>query len=335
MVTIAGNVGMMALVHTFSSLHTPMYYFLSSLSMVDISYSSVITPNMLSHFLSSKKSISKSISFLDCAVQLYLFCALGCTEAILLSSMSYDRYVAICHPLHYALIMTKKKCFGLVLYSSSISFFQSVVQTSCVFSLPFCGSNLIDHFCCDILPLISLSSSHSLHCEMVSGVLIAIFGTYTLTTIFLSYVFIFLLIFRMTTTQSRQKAFSTCSSHIICVSTYITAVFFTYLRPYSGRFNIQDKVASVLYTAVTPMLNPLIYSLRNQEVKRLLVQTLHLAQCSQESTVLQATTKPRHVHQIARQRSLIGHCGEHISIALESSGSVLYATAYDAFHCTW
>ncbi|XP_077329940.1 olfactory receptor 5F1-like [Lithobates pipiens] len=268
--TIIGNVGMIALVCVFPSLHTPMYYFLSSLSLVDLLYSSVTTPNMLSHLLSPKKSIS----FLGCAVQLYFFCALGCTEAILLSTMSYDRYVAICHPLHYSLIMTKKKCFGLVLYSSSISFLQSIVQTTCVFSLPFCGSNLIVHFCCDIPPLISLSCSHTLHCDMVSGVLIAIFGTYTLTTIFLSYIFIFLLIFRMTSTKSRQKAFSTCSSHIICVSTYITAVFFTYLRPYSGSFNIQDKVTSVFYTAVTPMLNPLIYSLRNQEVKRLLVQAI-------------------------------------------------------------
>ncbi|KAM5170384.1 olfactory receptor 5AR1-like [Mantella aurantiaca] len=269
-VTVIGNVGMVALVYVFSSLHTPMYYFLSSLSLVDLFYSSVTTPNMLSHFLFA----NKSISFFDCALQLYFFCALGCTEAILLSTMSYDRYVAICHPLHYNLIMTKKKCFGLILYSSSISFLQAVVQTSCIFSLPFCGPNLIDHFCCDILPLIGLSCSDTLHCDMVSGVLIATFGIYTLTTIFLSYIFIFLSILRMTSTKGRQKAFSTCSSHIICVSTYITAVLFTYLRPYSGSFQTQDKVASILYTAVIPMLNPLIYSLRNQEVKRLLVQAM-------------------------------------------------------------
>lgn len=266
--TIVGNVGMIALVCFFSSLHTPMYYFLASLSLVDLLYSSVITPNMLTHFLALKKSIS----FVGCAVQLYLFCALGCTEAVLLSTMSYDRYVAICQPLHYNLIMTKKKCFGLVIYSSSVSFLQSVVQTTCVFSLPFCGSNLIDHFCCDFPPLIRLSCSDSLHCNMVSGVLIATFGVYTLMTIFLSYIFIFLLIFRMTTTKSRQKAFSTCFSHILCVSTYLTAVFFTYLRPYSGTFEIKDKVASVIYITVIPMLNPLIYSLRNQEVKGLLVQ---------------------------------------------------------------
>ncbi|XP_018415277.1 PREDICTED: olfactory receptor 1019-like [Nanorana parkeri] len=270
LVTIVGNVGMIALVCVFSSLHTPMYYFLSCLSLVDLFYSSAITPNMLSHFVSSKKTIS----FLGCAVQYYFFCALGCTESILLSTMSYDRYVAICHPLHYTLIMTRKKCFGLVLYSSFVSFLQSVVQTSCVFSLPFCGSNLIDHYCCDIPPLMRLSCSNTLHCDMVSGILIATFGIYTLATIFLSYILIFMSVFRMTTSKGRQKAFSTCSSHIICVSTFLTAVFFTYLRPNSGTFEIKDKVASVFYTAVTPMLNPLIYSLRNQEVKRLLVQVI-------------------------------------------------------------
>ncbi|XP_040202896.1 olfactory receptor 1444-like [Rana temporaria] len=270
LVTLVGNMGIIAIVFVFSSLHTPMYYFLSSLSLVDIFYSSVITPNMLSQI----PSLKKSISFLGCAAQCYFFCALGCTEVILLSSMSYDRYVAICHPLHYTLIMTKKKCFGLVLYSSSISFLQSIVQTSCVFSLPFCGSNLIDHFYCDIPPLIRLSCSDNLHCDMVTGGLVAAFGIYTLTTIFISYALIFRSIFRMTSTKSRQKAFSTCSSHIICVSVFVTAIFFVYLRPHSGGFDKQDKVASVFYTAVSPMLNPLIYSLRNQEVKRVLAQAL-------------------------------------------------------------
>ncbi|XP_018415273.1 PREDICTED: olfactory receptor 1009-like [Nanorana parkeri] len=270
MVTIVGNVGMIALVCVFSNLQTPMYYFLSCLSFVDIFYSSVIIPNTLYHLLSLKKSIS----FLGCAVQYYFFSALASTETLLLSTMSYDRYVAICHPLHYTLIMTKKKCFGLVLYSYSISFLQSIVQISCTFSLPFCGPNLIDHFYCDIAPLLKLSCANNFHCDMVTGALVAACGIYTLTTIFLSYSFIFLSIFRMTSNKGRQKAFSTCSSHIICVSTFITAVFFTYLRPHSGAFEIQDKVASLFYTAVTPMLNPLIYSLRNQEVKRLLVQAM-------------------------------------------------------------
>ncbi|XP_072254833.1 olfactory receptor 5AR1-like [Pyxicephalus adspersus] len=270
MVTLVGNVGIIAFVCTSSNLQSPMYYFLGSLSLVDLLYSSVITPNTLFHLLSTKKSIS----FLGCATQLYLFCALASTEATLLSTMSYDRYVAICHPLHYALIMTKKKCFALALLSSAISFMQSVAQSSCVFSLPFCGSNLIDHFYCDIPPMLGLSCSNTFHCDMVTGILVGVWGIFTMTTILLSYSFIITSIFKITSAKGRQKAFSTCSAHIICVSTFFTAVFFTYLHPHSGAFTIQDKVASVFYTTVTPMLNPLIYSLRNQEVKQVFVHVM-------------------------------------------------------------
>nr|DBA29724.1 TPA: hypothetical protein GDO54_005786 [Pyxicephalus adspersus] len=271
MVTIIGNLGMVAIVYAFSSLHTPMYFFLSSLSLVDLFYSSVITPNMLFNFFSARKSIS----FLGCALQLYFFCALASTEIILLSTMSYDRYVAICHPLHYTLIMTKKKCFGLVLFFTSLSFLQSIAHVCCVFSLPFCGSNFIDHFYCDIPPLLKLScSTNSLRCNMITGILVSAYAIYILMAIFLSYTFIFISIFKMTSAKGRQKAFSTCSSHIICVLTFFTAIFFTYLRPHSGAFEIQDKVASIFYTTMTPMLNPLIYSLRNQEVKRILVQAM-------------------------------------------------------------
>nr|DBA29723.1 TPA: hypothetical protein GDO54_005785 [Pyxicephalus adspersus] len=240
MVTIVGNLGIIALVFAFSSLHTPM----------------------------------KSISFFGCALQLYFFSALASTETLLLSTMSYDRYVAICHPLHYTLIMTKKKCFGLILLCYSLCFMQSFVHTCCVFSLPFCGPNLIDHFYCDIPPLLKLSCSSPFHCTMVTGILVVACGIYTFIAISLSYAFIFLSIFRMTSSNGRRKAFSTCSSHIICVSTFFTTVFFVYLRPHSGVFRIQDKMASVFYTTVTPMLNPLIYSLRNQEVKQILIQVI-------------------------------------------------------------
>ncbi|XP_072254824.1 olfactory receptor 5AR1-like [Pyxicephalus adspersus] len=270
MITLVGNIGMIALVFAFSSLHTPMYFFLGSLSLVDILYSSVITPNMLSQFLLPKKCIS----LLGCALQFYFFCALVSTEAILLSTMSYDRYVAICHPLHYTLIMTKKKCFGLVFYSAFVSFLQSIVQTSCLFSLSFCGSNHIDHFYCDIQPLLKLSCSSTFHCNIITVILVAVFGMYTLMTIFLSYTFIFISIFHMTSTKGRKKAFSTCSSHIICVSIFVTADFLVYLHPHSGAFDKQNKVASIFYTIITPMLNPLIYSLRNQEVRRVFVQAM-------------------------------------------------------------
>nr|DBA29722.1 TPA: hypothetical protein GDO54_005784 [Pyxicephalus adspersus] len=269
-VTILGNLGMISLVYTFSSLHTPMYFFLCSLSLADLFYSSVITPNTLFQLLSLKKSIS----FFGCALQLYFFCALASTETLLLSTMSYDRYVAICYPFHYNLIMTKKKSFGLIILCYSLCFMQSFAHTCCVFSLPFCGPNLIDHFYCDIPPLLKLSCSNPLHCTMVTGILVVIYGIYTFTTISLSYAFIFLSIFRMTSSNGRLKAFSTCSSHIICLSTFFTTVFFVYLGPHSGVFELQDKMASVFYTTVPPMLNPLIYSLRNQEVKQILIQAI-------------------------------------------------------------
>ncbi|KAM9312360.1 olfactory receptor 5F1-like [Gastrophryne carolinensis] len=269
-VTITVNLGMMALVHSSSSLHTPMYYFLSKLSLVDLLYSSVVTPKGLSDLMSPRKSIS----FIGCALQFYFYAALASTEAVLLSIMSYDRYVAICHPLHYTLIMTKRKCLGLVLYSFSINFTHSVAQTSCVFSLSFCGSNVVEHFFCDVAPLFRLSCSDTLRCEVVTSFLVGACGIYTMTTILLSYAFIVSAVLRMTSGTGRQKAFSTCSSHIICVSTFITSVFCVYLRPQSNVFEIQDKVASVFYSVVTPALNPIIYSLRNQEVKRTLMHAL-------------------------------------------------------------
>lgn len=275
MATIVGNLGIIVLVYVSSSLHTPMYFFLSSLSLVDLLYSSVITPNALLDLVSSKKSIS----FSGCALQLYFFCALASTETILLSTMSYDRYVAICHPLHYTMIMTKRKCFGMVLCFTLLSFLQSVAHVCCVFNLPFCGSNLIDHFYCDIPPLLKLSCSKTLHCALTTGILVTSYAIYILIAIFLSYIFIFMSIFKITSSKGRQKAFSTCSSHLICVLTFFTAIFFTYLRPHSGGFRVQDKVASVFYTAVTPMLNPIIYCLRNQEVKDLLVQAVKKSHC--------------------------------------------------------
>nr|DBA29725.1 TPA: hypothetical protein GDO54_005787 [Pyxicephalus adspersus] len=270
MVSIVGNLGMITLVYSFSSLHTPMYFMLSSLSLVDLFYSSVITPQLLVHFFSTRKLIS----FIGCALQLYFFSALASTGNLLLSTMSYDRYVAICHPFHYTLIITKKRCFSLVFYSSTISFLQSLANTICVFSLPFCGSNFIDHFYCDIPPMLKLSCSKSFHCNIVTGFLVTAYGICTMTTIILSYTFIFLSISKMTSNESRRKAFSTCSSHIICISTFFTAVLFTYLSPHSGPFSIQEKIASVFFTIISPMLNPLIYSLRNQEVKQVLVRAM-------------------------------------------------------------
>ncbi|XP_072254837.1 olfactory receptor 5AP2-like [Pyxicephalus adspersus] len=268
MVTVYGNVGMMAMVYFSSSLHTPMYFFLSYLSIVDLFYSSVITPKMLADLLSNKKSIT----FIGCALQFYFFAALVGTEVFVLSIMAYDRYVAICHPLHYILIMTKKKCLFLVLFTFSVGFLQSVAQTSSLFSLEFCESNLIDHFYCDIPPLIRLSCSDTHICNIVTLFFVCLCSLSSLTTILVSYTLIVSSIVRITSAAGRKKAFSTCSSHLMCATIFYVTVYLTYLPPSSSSLKKQEMVASVFYTVVTPMLNPLIYSLRNQEVKKVIIR---------------------------------------------------------------
>ncbi|XP_075061667.1 olfactory receptor 5B21-like [Mixophyes fleayi] len=271
MVTVMGNIGMMTVVHNTSNLHTPMYFFLTYLSLVDVLYSSVITPKMLSDLLSMKKAIS----FDGCALQFFFFAALACTEVLLLSSMSYDRYAAICHPFHYVSVMTKKKCWYLVVLSFSIGFLQSSMQTSCIFSLQFCGSNLIDHFYCDMPPLLKLSCSDTLSCNIVCLFLIVTCSSGSLAVILISYTLIIFSILQLKSAESRKKAFSTCSSHLMCATIYYVSVFFAYLHSPSNVFDKQVKIASVFYSVVTPMLNPLIYSLRNQEVKRVIIRTIH------------------------------------------------------------
>ncbi|KAM5171693.1 olfactory receptor 5AR1-like [Mantella aurantiaca] len=271
LVTILGNVGLIVLVFVASNLHTPMYYFLRYLSAVDLFYSTAIAPKMLSDLT----SLRKTITFNGCALQFFFFAALAGTEVLLLSCMSYDRYAAICHPLHYVSIMTKSKCLSLVGLSFSFGFFQSVVQTSCLFSLQYCGPNLIDHFYCDAPPLVQLSCSKMFLCNTFTILFVGSYCLYSLTSILVSYAFIFTTILRINSSEGRQKAFSTCSSHLMCSSVFYISVFFTYLRSPSSALDKGDKVASVFYTVMTPMLNPLIYSLRNQEVKRAIKQAIY------------------------------------------------------------
>ncbi|OCT90887.1 olfactory receptor 1020 [Xenopus laevis] len=267
LITILGNSGMVVMVYNTPHLHSPMYYFLASLSMVDLCYSSVITPKMLTDLVSR----IKHISFTGCALQFFFFAALAVTESLLLSSMSYDRYVAICHPLHYPLIMTKKKCAGLCFAASAFGFSQSSAQTGCIFSLRFCRFNQIDHFYCDVPPLLKISCSKTFPCELVTIVFFCCFGMGSLTTILVSYTLIVSSILRIKSAAGRSKAFSTCSSHFICVCVFYWTALFIYLRLPFSNVDKQDKVLSVFYTVVIPMLNPLIYSLRNQEVKRVLL----------------------------------------------------------------
>ncbi|XP_056424943.1 olfactory receptor 5B12-like [Hyla sarda] len=267
LVTLVGNAGMVALVLMVSKLHTPMYFFLSYLSMVDLLYSSTITPKMLSDLISMKKTIS----YTGCALQFFIFAAMAATEAFLLSSMSYDRYAAICHPLHYVSIMTKKKCWCFVLFSFNLGFLQSSAQTGCVFSLEFCGSNHVAHFYCDVPPLLKLSCSNTFTCNMVTIFIISSCGIGSLLTILVSYSFIVSSILHIRSSEGRKKAFSTCSAHLTSVSILYGSVFFVYLRSPTSHFGKQDKVVAVFYSMIIPMLNPLIYSIRNQEVKRVLM----------------------------------------------------------------
>ncbi|XP_069819454.1 olfactory receptor 5AP2-like [Dendropsophus ebraccatus] len=268
---IVGNIGIIMLVYDSSRLHSPMYYLLSFLALIDVFYSSTITPKLIFDLAIKRKVITYN----GCALQFFSYAALAGSENFLLSTMSYDRYVAICHPLHYMSIMTKKKCLHLVSVVFSIGFLQSAVQTSCTFSLQFCGSNLIDHFYCDVPPLLRLSCSDTFYCNMVTVYIVGVGTIIPFLTIIFSYILIFSSVLRMTSAEGRKKAFSTCSSHLMCASVFYVTIFFNYLRPPSSVFTHEDKVAAIFYAVVTPMLNPLIYTLRNQEIKKAIVGAVH------------------------------------------------------------
>ncbi|KAG8547433.1 hypothetical protein GDO81_028368 [Engystomops pustulosus] len=260
-VSVIGNTGMIVIVHKSAKLNTPMYFFLSFLSLVDLFYSTIITPRMLSDLI----SLRRIISFNECAIQFFSFAGLAGTEIFILANMAYDRYIAICHPLLYVSVMTRSRCFCLVLLAFFIGFLQSSLQTNCVFRLRFCRSNLIDHFYCDVPPLLKLSCSDTLYCDLVTVYSVATCTIGSLSAILVSYMLISFAIIRMKSAEGKQKAFSTCSAHLICTSLFYVTVFFTYLRPPSNVFDSQDKAACIFYTVLTPMLNPLVYSLRNQE----------------------------------------------------------------------
>ncbi|XP_039197066.1 olfactory receptor 1019-like isoform X2 [Crotalus tigris] len=262
-ITLMGNLGMILLIKTDSRLHIPMYFFLGNLAFVDVNYSSSIIPNMLVFLLTERKNIG----FFACATQMFIFVICGSTECLLLAVMAFDRYVAICHPLHYSVIMSGKICVWLAAISYFLGIFYAVLHTTLSFSLSFCGLNMINHYYCDIPPLLKLSCSDTHINETIIFAQVSINCVGTTVTILFSYASILITILKIRSTQSRRKAFSTCSSHLIVVSLFYGTIFFMYLRPSSTYSLEQDKVASLFYTVVIPMLNPLIYSLRNKEVK--------------------------------------------------------------------
>ncbi|XP_074853287.1 olfactory receptor 8U3-like [Carettochelys insculpta] len=262
-ITLVGNLGMIVLIRVDRRLHTPMYFFLSHLAFVDLCYSSTITPKMLVNFLDR----SKTISYHACAAQLGSFLTFMAMETLLLTGMAFDRYVAICNPLLYQVIMSHKVCVWLVAVPYMYSVCVALFHTTLTFNLSFCSSNKINHFYCDDMPLLALSCS-STHTKQVLIFAFAGFGMITTSLIVLiSYLFIFITILRIRSMEGKLKAFSTCTSHLTTVTIFYGTQMFMYLQPRTNHSLDTDKVASVFYTVVIPMLNPLIYSLRNEEVK--------------------------------------------------------------------
>ncbi|XP_059122749.1 olfactory receptor 8A1 [Peromyscus eremicus] len=268
-VTMVGNLGMITLIGLNTHLHTPMYFFLSNLSLVDLCYSSVITPKMLINFVSQRNLISYG----GCMSQLYFFLVFVIAECYMLTVMAYDRYVAICHPLLYNIIMSPALCSLLVAFVYAIGFIGSTIETGLMLKLHYC-ENLISHYFCDILPLMKLSCSSTYDVEMAVFFLAGFDIVVTSLTVLTSYAFILSSILRISSTEGRSKAFSTCSSHFAAVGLFYGSTAFMYLKPSTASSLAQENVASVFYTTVIPMLNPLIYSLRNKEVKVALDKTL-------------------------------------------------------------
>ncbi|XP_073510810.1 olfactory receptor 5AR1-like [Phyllobates terribilis] len=269
LITVIGNLAIILLIATDTHLHSPMYIFLSNLAFVDLWYSSGITPKILVDLVTTEKSIS----YIGCAVQMFFFIGLGCTESFLLAVMAFDRYVAICIPLLYLKNMTRMTCLQLLSGCYVAGFLNSLIHTCCTFRLSFCGSHYIRHFLCDVPPLLKLSCSDTKINELVLTIFAsAVTGT-TIIVIVISYASILHAVFIMNSSKGRRKAFSTCGSHFICVILYYSTIFFMYSRPSSAYSLEQDRIVSVVYTVVIPMMNPLIYSLRNREMKLALQRT--------------------------------------------------------------
>ncbi|CAH6788371.1 olfactory receptor 1052 [Phodopus roborovskii] len=262
-VTVIGNLGMIILIRITPKLHTPMYFFLSCLSFVDACYSSVIAPKMLISFL----VVTETISFSGCVVQHLFFGVLITTEGFLLSVMAFDRYVAIVNPLLYTVAMSKGKCIMLVIGSVIGGTINSLTHTLSLRRLSFCGPNVVSHFFCDIPSLLVLSCSDTSVNEFLLLIFSGVIAIGTLLIVVISYLFIAVAILRIRSASGRKKAFSTCASHLTAVTIFYGTLSFNYIQPSSQYSVEQEKVVSVFYTLVIPMLNPMIYSLRNKEVK--------------------------------------------------------------------
>ncbi|XP_026370138.3 olfactory receptor 1L4 [Ursus arctos] len=264
LVTVMGNLLIILVIHSDSRLHTPMYFFLSNLSFTDICFTTVIVPKMLANLLSE----TKAISFVGCLVQMYFFIACGNTDSYLLASMAIDRLVAICNPFHYDMVMNPRRCLLMVLGSCTISHLHSLLRVLLMSRLSFCASHVIKHFFCDTQPVLKLSCSDTSSSQIVVMTeTLAVIATPFLCLLF-SYLRIIIAVLRIPSAAGKWKAFSTCGSHLTVVALFYGSVIYVYFRPLSMYSVVKDRVATVMYTVVTPMLNPFIYSLRNKDMKR-------------------------------------------------------------------
>ncbi|KAM5184412.1 olfactory receptor 5W2-like [Callospermophilus lateralis] len=263
LIILLANLGMIFLIRVNPQLHTPMYFFLSHLSFCDLCYSTAVGPKMLVDIFAK----NKSISFLGCAVQFLTFCSFADSECLLLAVMAFDRYKAISNPLRYAVDMSTKVCSLLMAGVYLVSLLDALIHTTLTFRLCFCGSKEINHFFCDIPPLLLLSCSDTQVNELVIFIFFGFIELSTICGVLISYCYIISSVLKICSAEGRLKAFSTCASHLTVVVIFQGTILFMYFRPSSAYSLDQDKMSSLFYTLVIPMLNPLIYSLRNKDVK--------------------------------------------------------------------
>ncbi|XP_037696338.1 olfactory receptor 5AN1-like [Choloepus didactylus] len=257
------NLSLIFLIRMDSLLHTPMYFFLSNLSFIDMCYVTSTVPKMLFNFFQKQQTIT----FLGCTVQYFIFSTTGLSESWLLTAMAYDRYAAICNPLLYSSIMSPSLCGRMALGAYMTGLSGSISQLCALLQLHFCGPNVINHFFCDMPQLLKLSCTDTFFIQVMLAILSLVFGITNVLIILISYGYIVISIMKITSAKGRSKAFNTCASHLTAVSLFYTSGMFVYLSSSSSGSSSFDRFASVLYTVVIPMMNPLIYSLRNRDIK--------------------------------------------------------------------
>uniref|UniRef100_A0A8D0VWP9 Olfactory receptor n=1 Tax=Sus scrofa TaxID=9823 RepID=A0A8D0VWP9_PIG len=273
LITMVGNLGLVALIFIERRLHTPMYIFLGNLALMDSCCSCAISPKMLENFFSK----NRIISLYECMAQFYFLCFAEAAACFLLAAMAYDRYVAICNPLQYHIMMSKKLCIKMTTGAYIGGNLHSVIHVGFLFRLTFCSSHQINHFFCDVLPLLRLSCVDPYINELMILIFTGFIQIFTITIVIISYLFILFIIFTMKSNKSRGKALSTCASHFFSVSIFYGSLIFMYIRPNSVKEEEKNKAVAVFYTIVIPFLNPFIYSLRNKEVINVMKKMMKIA----------------------------------------------------------